>query len=179
MARYSTKWFVRLAFLVLGSSGSLAAQGTSFGAQASYGSETDFGVGAGISVPLASGSLPLRLAASFDYFFPAGESAAGGGVSVEADLNYWEINGNVLVDVPVSGGSIAPYVGAGANFYRTSGGVTVDFMGEEFGASGSESKVGLNLVGGLRFGSGGPTPRLEVRYATGVEQFVVAAGVSF
>ena len=179
MARRTTKSFVGLAFLVLGPSGSLAAQGTSFGAQASYGSEMDFGIGAGVAVPLASGSLPLRLAASFDYFFPGGGSAARGGVSVEADLNYWEINGNVLVDIPVSGGSIAPYVGAGANFYRTSVGVTIDVMGEELGASPSESKVGLNLAGGLRFGSGGPTPRLEVRYATGVEQFVVAAGVSF
>ncbi len=152
--------------LLFGFTAPLASQGISVGAAASYGEDTDFGVGPRVSLAIPAGDLGLSLVGSFDYFFPS--DAAG------ADISYWELNGNVILDIPV-GGTFAPYVGAGINYAKASGSASAGGVN----ISASDSEVGANLLAGLRFGSAGPSPFLEGRYSTASEQIVVAVGLLF
>ena len=158
--------------LLFGSTAPLASQGISFGAAASYGEETDFGVGPRVSLAIPAGDLGLSLVGSFNYFFPSDPEAEALG----ADLSYWELNGNLVLDIPMGEGSVAPYLGAGVNYGEASGSVS----GGGISISASDSEAGANLLAGLRFGSAGPSPFLEGRYSTVFDgQIVVAVGVQF
>jgi hypothetical protein len=143
-------------------------QRVAFGLQADFGSDTDFGLGARAVFGLRSlfPKTPLDGIVSFDYYFPSG---AGG-----ADLTYWEINGNVGYRIPKVRGNLAPYVGGGLNVAHAS----VSFGG----VSGSDTKVGLNLLGGTTFGRAASKmkPFVEGRFnLSGGEQFVLTGGVRF
>ncbi|WP_420448373.1 outer membrane beta-barrel protein [Candidatus Palauibacter sp.] len=166
--------FVCLCFVVpvllFGLTAPLASQGISFGAAASYGEDSDFGVGPRVSLAIPAGDLGLSLVGSFDYFFPSDAEAD----AIGAEINYWELNGNVVLDISV-GGTVAPYAGAGINYVEASGSVSAGGIS----ISTSESEVGANLLAGLRFGSAGPSPFLEGRYSTASEQIVVAVGLMF
>lgn len=168
--------FVSLCFVVpvllFGLTAPLASQGISFGAAASYGDETDFGVGPRVSLAVPAGDLGLSLVGSFNYFFPTDEEAD----AIGADLSYWELNGNLVLDIPTGEGAVAPYVGAGLNYGEASGSVS----GGGLTLSADDSEVGGNILAGLRFGSAGPSPFVEARYATTFDgQIVVAVGVQF
>lgn len=160
-----------LAVVLLGYAAPLASQDISVGAAASYGEETDVGIGPRVSLAVPAGDLGLSLVGSFDYFFPSDEEADALGV----DLTYWELNGNLVLDIP-TGGGVAPYVGAGINYANASGSAS----GGGIEISASDSEVGANLLGGLRLGSAGPSPFLEGRYVTTADgQLVVSVGVIF
>ena len=116
----------------------LASQGISVGAAASYGEDSDFGVGPRVSLAIPAGDLGLSLVGSFDYFFPSDAEAD----AIGADINYWELNGNVVIDISV-GGTVAPYAGAGINYVEASGSVSAGGIS----ISTSESEVGANLLG--------------------------------
>ena len=160
-----------LAVLLLGSTAPLASQGISFGAAASYAEDTDFGVGPRVSLAIPAGDLGLSLVGSFGYFLPSDADADALGV----DLSAWELNGNLVLDIPAGGGAMAPYLGAGVNYSSRS--ISSGSRSESF------SDAGLNLLAGLRFASAGPSPFLEGRYTMESGefegQFVVAAGVQF
>ena len=164
--------FVSLCFVVpvllFGLTAPLASQGISVGAAASYGEDSDFGVGPRVSLAIPAGDLGLSLVGSFDYFFPSEDG-------LDADVTWSELSGNLVLDIPAGEGAIAPYVGAGINYAEASVSASTDF----FGFSASESEVGVNLLGGLRFGSAGPSPFLEGRYSTATEQIAVSVGVQF
>lgn len=157
--------------LLFGLTAPLASQGISFGAAVSYGEDTDIGIGPRVSLAIPAGDLGLSLVGSFDYFFPSDEDADALGV----DISYWELSGNLVLDIPAGGGAMAPYLGAGINYAEASGSAS----GGGLTISASESEVGANLLAGLRFGSAGASPFLEGRYSTASEQIVVAAGVQF
>lgn len=95
------------------------------------------------------------------WFFPGG------------DATYLEANGNVAYRIRGVTG-VAAYVGGGLNIAHSS----ADIAG---GGSRSDTELGLNVLGGARFGIG---PRLkgftELRIElSGGDQFVVAFGVLF
>lgn len=136
----------------------------SFGAQASFADETDFGIGARIyaGLPLTG----LELVGAFDYFFPS-----------EEGLNYFEVNANALYSLPLAGMTgFRPYVGGGLNIAR--GSLDVD-LPEGFGdISTSDTEMGLNLIGGLEFGFGPIKPFAELRaQIAGGEQIVLTGGI--
>ena len=137
------------------------------GAQLSWADDTQFGIGARAVVDLTPFTNGLEAIGSFDYFFP--DQPLG------ADINYWELNANlayVFQGVP----SVAPYLGGGLNFAHAS--VSVDALGIPVGAS--QTKLGLNLLGGARLNMGPVTPFGELRIELGGgEQFVIAGGVMF
>jgi len=139
-----------------------------FGAQASYGDDTDFGLGVRLTSSLRSlfPRTPIAFHGSFDYFFP---DEGGSGV----DLTYWEINPNVVYLVPVRNSTLGPYVGGGLNIAYAS--VDVGFGSE------SDTELGLNLVGGLQFGTATRLrPYVEVRLTvSGGDQFVLTGGLLF
>lgn len=137
----------------------------SFGAQGSYGGDTDLGVGARVELPLSSIHEQLSAAGSFDYFFPDG-------------FDYFEVNANGLFSIPMEGGSLMPYVGAGLNYAR----IDVSVSGPFGTVGGSTSEIGLNVLGGSKFGGGDSslTPFAEARFElSGGEQFVLTGGVLF
>lgn len=127
-----------------------------FGLQASIADDAELGVGARYENRM-SGMFPdlpnLRFALSFDYFFPD-------------NFDYWEINANVFNLFRTRNARVIPYAGGGLNIARISNG-------------GSDTEVGLNLLGGLRL-PGRSRPYLEARVELGGgEQFVVTLGWMF
>lgn len=158
-------WFAALA-LCLVSAGSAHAQ--RFGAQLSWGSDSDLGIGARAEFDL-TGKLakagPLSQAfiiTAFDFYFPD-----CGGV----DCTWWELNPSIAI--PLKSTSLNPYVGAGLNIAS----VTVDLG--TFGKR-SDTQVGLNILGGLKFPLGGLSAFSEARLSLGGgEQVAVSFGVLF
>ncbi len=136
-----------------------------FAPQASFGSETDFGIGARAKVDLASmiktpGFFGIG---EFNYFFPSGP------------VNYWEVNANLGYTIPGAQRTAHPYVGAGLNI----GHASVDCGGGYNGCSSTD--VGFNFLGGLDFHTRTRlTPYIEARAQLGHgSQFVATGGVYF
>jgi opacity protein-like surface antigen len=139
-----------------------------FGAQANWGSDTDFGVGARVNYGLEKiiKNVPLTAMASFDWFFPGN------------NLTFWEINWDVAYNFRLPQPTIAPYAGAGLGFaYAKVGGGCTNIPGLDC----SNTSVGLNLVGGARFKMRGKlTPYVEARADLhSGSQLVLTGGVLF
>lgn len=128
-----------------------------FGAQGTLKSpdvgDSEFGAGVRVNymLPNADG---IELAGAFNLYFPDGADVG----------DVWELNAGGVYAFE-SEGSVSPYAGAGLNFLD--------------GVVGSDT--GLNLMGGLKFGSGnGVTPFLEGSYATtGLGAFNITGGFLF
>lgn len=147
-----------------------ASAQTGFVIQANYGDDVDLGVGAGIDFGLGSltAKQGIRAEATFDYYFPG-----DGGV---VDMKYWEINGNLLMDIKSVAGL---YVGAGVNYANTSWDFD-DACGPFCEAySDSNSDVGLNILGGYSFG-GQKSPFVQAKFELGgAEQLIISGGIRF
>lgn len=155
---------------VLGLAATEAHAQIRFGGQASYGDDVDLGIGARVMFGLRSISERLEGIASFDWFFPGDL----GGI----DWTCFEVNANAAYSIPLSGSApLRPYVGGGLNVARTS----IDLPDVPFFSGAvSGTEVGLNILGGSKFGSGGLTPFAELRFELGGgEQFVVSGGILF
>lgn len=143
--------------------GSADANAQAFGIQGSWGDDTDLGIGARLELGLPNlltSQGPLSntfLIGSFDWFFPDFCDNID-------DCSYYEFNANLAV--PITASTIDPYAGAGLNIARMS---VLDA---------SDTEVGLNLLGGLRFNLGGASAFGEGRFVLGgSEQFVLTLGV--
>ena len=135
-----------------------------FVVQGQYGVDYEaIGVGGGVNFGL--GSLTerhgVRAEATFDYFL------------VDDPLSAWEINANVLYDLPSTPGL---YLGAGLNYVT----ISVDCeVCEVFGYDADASEVGRNLLGGWKF-AGDKGPFVFGRFALGGgEQLYVGGGFRF
>lgn len=170
MRRSRPGWFSALFGIVLGGmlvAAQVAAQEIKVGGQVTFGDDADFGIG-----PRAEVSLPwiapgIRVAGSFDYFFPDSGLGDPGG-----DYDYRELNFNVLGDISLADvTNLVPYVGGGVNVAWES--VPAD------GMEGPEERLfGLNVVAGFRFPLVGFTPFVEARYELeGGRQLLVAGGI--
>ncbi len=134
---------------------------TSIGGQVSWADDADIGLGARAFLPIPALHPQLAFVPSFDVFFPG------------SDLSYWELNANIHYTFVTDNSNLSPYVGAGLNFARAS--ARVGPVGRV-----SESEVGVNVLGGLRFPMGGFSPFVEARVELGGgEQFVLAGGLLF
>lgn len=156
-----------LAVMFLFGATQLSAQ-IRFGGQLNYGDDTDFGLGP--RLVLADPALgEFRFIGSFDLYFPDD----GGGV----DIDYWELNGNIVYDFEVTTApKLTPYVGAGLNVAH----VSVDLTSPGLTGGGSNTELGVNLLGGLEFGLGKIRPFVEIKVELeGGEQFVITGGVLF
>lgn len=130
------------------------------GAQGNWGEDVDFGVGGRVVVGLPVQAVSLQAIGEFNYYFPDG-------------FDYWEANGNLVYAITVPNSPATPYVGGGINIAH----VEVEVLGQ----SASDTEVGLNLLGGVRFEAAPKiTPYAEAKYEVqGGEQFFVTAGVAF
>lgn len=147
---------------------STASAQVGFVAQASYGFDVEaLGVGGGVNLGLGSltAKQGIRLEATFDYFL------------ADDPLTYWEINGNLLKDIP----SVKNlYVGAGVNYAHSS--FDDNGLCGAFGAlcDASSSDIGINILGGYKLGSGKAAPFVQARFALGGgEQLYVSGGFRF
>ncbi|UCC85243.1 MAG: hypothetical protein JSW46_10150 [Gemmatimonadota bacterium] len=129
------------------------------GVHGSWAEDADWGLGGRVAVQLPVDRVPLVLVGSFDWFWPEADEIE----------DYWEINANLVMRPTLE--LIAGYFGIGLNLAHT---VAEDpFRAGTF----SETKAGINLVGGLIY-DGILTPYGEVRYEVGGgEQFVVTVGI--
>ncbi len=124
------------------------------GAQASFGSESDLGVGARLLANL--GGSNFEFVASVDRFFPDNE------------IDWWDLNANLfyhfhMPETP----SVLPYLGGGVNQSRRSSN------------SFERNETGINVGGGLRF-PGNITPFVELRAViSDVDQIVLTGGILF
>ncbi|MFQ5890332.1 MAG: hypothetical protein ACE5JR_09810 [Gemmatimonadota bacterium] len=136
-----------------------------FGGQLSFGDSQDVGLGARLMLGVES-LKRVEFNGSFDYFFP--DEPVGG------DRDYWELNGNLAYFFDVgSATSLAPYAGGGLNIAHGS-------RTFSDGRDTSDTDLGLNLLGGTRFGSGPVIPFAELRVeVSGGEQFLITGGVIF
>jgi len=131
-----------------------------FGVQASYGNDSDFGVGVRFKYSLRGlfPTVPLSGTASADAFFP------GNG------FTWWDFNYNVTYALKIPNAPrVGPYAGGGINFaYVTGNGA-------------SDGKVGINVLGGMTFGNtASATPFIELRGVIGpANQMVLTGGLLF
>lgn len=123
-----------------------------FGVQASLADEADFGIGARVVADLSPRRKGLSLVGSFDLFFPD-------------NADYWELNANLTHDF--ASRDFTPYAGAGLNLAR--------FGGEN---GGSDSDLGLNLLGGLEFRNN-VFVELRTELGGGDQDFVLTGGLTF
>ncbi len=140
----------------------------SFGVELDVGTDTDFGLGARAVFGLKSlfPKTPLDGQVGFIYFFPSAPTGV--------DAKYWEINGNVAYRIPTRvRSSLKPYVGGGLNIAHASATAA--------GTTASDTKAGLNLLGGTTFKvKGQVVPFLEARGTIGGgKQVIFAGGVRF
>ena len=129
-----------LAVLVLaGTPGAGHAQIT-VGPTLAYDNDVDFGLGVTLGTALPSFGEGFGLLADVIVFFPEGPT------------NYFEVNGNLTYDFPLEGSTVVPFLLGGINIGRVSG-----------GAVEAETRVGLNLGGGIDFDAGSFRPSVGVR----------------
>lgn len=163
------KILVGLLAVVLCATVTPAAHAQRFGVQVDFGTDTDIGIG-------VRGEFDLRnvftnqgafsrafIVTSFDYFF------------VDCvDCTYWEINPMLAVPITIKNPKITPYLGGGLNIGR----ISVD-AGPPVGTV-SDTDIGLNLLGGLRFPLGGVSAYTDARIVVGNnDQLVLTFGLLF
>jgi len=140
-----------------------------FGVQGSYAQDSHFGIGGRVlwSLPWTK---PFDLVTSFDYFFPPGTDGP-----IKVDAGHWEVNANAVYSFKTR---FRPFAGAGLNLAHRS--AALSFLGQPSGSD-SSTGLGLNLLGGLRFGGPGKRQSFaEMRLQLGeVDQFVVSGGLLF
>lgn len=145
-----------------------------FVVQANYNTDVDFGVGGGVNFGLGSltANHGIRGEATFDYYFPSGGETFG---SFSSDFDYYELNGNLMMDIKSVAGL---YVGAGINYAHYS----YDFEGCGIfcsSLSAGSSDVGLNLLGGYNFpGSKALFGQAKIELGHG-SPFVISGGIRF
>lgn len=134
--------------------------------------DMDLGIGAFVGAPFTSMDENLSFVADLGIYFPDDEGSS-------RDRDYWEINGNMLYSFPLPDQEFTPWALGGVNIgrYSTSRDDPPDGPG---GSSHSETDIGLNLGGGVTFGSGSTRPFVGVKFELGGgDGGVLFGGVSF
>jgi hypothetical protein len=139
-----------------------AAGQVRFGPQVSWGDDADLAIGGKLLFGLASlagESRNLEGSASLDWFLDC------------EGCSYFEITGGVLYRFDI-GEQALPYAGGGLNFSHFSS------DSDTPGANGSDSELGLALMGGIQFPLGALTAFTDARITLGgAEQAVISFGI--
>lgn len=154
---------------VLGAPPPAGAQEVRVGPYLAYHDDADLGIGGMVAAPLWSIAENLSFLGDVGLFFPD----HWGGRSV--DVRYWEANANALFEFPLEEESYTPWVLAGLNIARWSAGRR-DFEEGPW----SDTEIGINVGGGLTFGTGPVRPYLGVKVELdGGRGGVIFGGVAF
>lgn len=130
------------------------------GAQGAWADNYDFGIGARAVVKLPVDPAPFAFVASFDWFNPEAD-----------DLDdYWEINANFVTTPALA--IVTAYFGTGLNVSHVRG-------RGPLGGDLSDTRAGVNILGGLMYDAALLVPYAEARYEIeGGDQFVVTLGLA-
>ena len=118
-------------------------------------------IGAEARFALEALDLPVKIKPSIDYFFVD-------------NFTLVTIDANGIYEIALDGETLSPYVGAGLGISYWS----FDSEFEGFGIDGSDTNVGLNLLGGAVFGAGPLRPFAEARFNTD-DLFTLTGGLLF
>lgn len=139
----------------------------------------DFAIGADVRYDLSeSVEAPIQLSGAFDYYFA--EDQETGGEELSRTIFTVDLNGHYMIPME---GAFSPYAGAGIGITRSSTEeveVSIPGVGTQtFG--GSDSDVGLNLVGGFEFNTGSFRPFAQAQFTVGgdLDRFGLTGGVLF
>ena len=136
-----------------------------------YHDDADLGIGAFVGIPMPALHENISFVGDFGIFFP------GNAGHDQVDVNYWEINGDLIYRFPMPDLSFTPWALGGLNIAHGSVGVTLGELGD---VSGSNTDIGLNVGGGVTFGSGSMQPFAGVKFELGGgEGAVIFGGLSF
>lgn len=113
-----------------------------------------------------SEDLPVVPNASFDYYLTDVEGTS-----------YFAVDLNALYEFGVDNQQFTPYAGGGIGITRSS----FEFQSEFVSGSGSDTEIGLNLVGGARFpmGSVEPFAQLNATLGGNATRLGIAGGLLF
>lgn len=132
------------------------------GPEIAFNDDADLGIGASLEFDLPSIDPALSYMGDLVIFFPGD------------DFDYLEINTNLTYDLPLENTSVVPFVLGGLNIARAS------FDGGPGEDSESDTEIGLNLGGGVKFDAGTLQPRVGARAVLGgSETFTLWLAVPF
>jgi len=153
------KWIsLTLLLAVIAAVPSLATAQATLGPAVAFHDDFDLGVGAALNMPMQEFGGGVGIMADFYYFFP------------EGDLDYLEINANLVYGFALETTAVTPYILGGLNVANLS----LDIPAE------SQTEVGLNLGGGVDFDMGRFRPNIGVKIeVNGGEGLVVFAHLPF
>ena len=133
--------------------------------------DADLGIGAFVGVPVPSIHENVSFVGDFGFFFP--DNGGHNGV----DVDYWELNGDLLYRFPMEDLSFTPWAIAGLNISHGSVGTAYD---EIVDGGGSDTSLGVNVGGGVTFGSSAMAPFVGAKFELGGgEGAVLFGGLSF
>lgn len=112
------------------------------GPEIAFNDEADLGVGGGLEFDLPAIDPRISYLGDFIFFFPDG-------------FDYFEFNTNLTYDLPLDDAAIVPFLLSGLNVARVSTEGPDDF---------SDTEIGLNVGGGLKFDAGELSPRVTGRF---------------
>lgn len=131
------------------------------GPEVAWNDDADLGIGAGVEFDLPSLYPGIAFHGDFLYFFPDG-------------YDYFEFNTNLTYDFPLEDASVVPFALAGLNI------ANVSFDNDTPGVGGdSNTDVGFNLGGGVKFNLGSFQPRVAARFALGNDSFTIFGFLPF
>jgi hypothetical protein len=132
--------------------------------------DQDLGFGAFIGVPFSSVDEDLFFTSDLGIFFPDD----GGS---RHDRDYLELNADLLYRIPAPDLEFTPWVKGGLNLARCSYSLDSEGPGRD---SHTDTELGLNIGGGVTFGSGSTRPFVGVKFELGGgEGGVLYGGVTF
>jgi hypothetical protein len=141
------------------------------GAYLAFHDEVDLGIGGFVGIPVPEIYENVSFVGDFGYFFP---DKHHNGVR---EWDYWEANADLMYKYPLEDARFTPWVMAGLNLAHSSW----SDAGEGYvDSTGSDTDIGLNLGGGVTFGTGTTLPFAGVKFELGGgEGAVIFGGVSF
>jgi opacity protein-like surface antigen len=136
------------------------------GPEVAYHDDFDFGVGAVVEFGLPSITPGMGFWGDWVIYFPGD------------NVDYFEFNANLTYDFPLEDASAVPFVIGGLNIGRWS--YDTGDVDPGFDEDGSNTELGLNLGGGVKFQAGSFTPRVGIRVTIADNTGIVAfASVPF
>lgn len=149
-----------VALAVIALTPSLSQGQATLGPTLAWNDDFDLGIGVQLEAALPTLGTGLGLMADFVLYFP------------DDPIDYFEFNGNLTYDFPLQNSTAVPFVLSGLNFAR----VSIDSPGIDV----SDTEVGLNVGGGIRFDAGKVRPTLGGKFVIGgVETFSLFATLPF
>ena len=134
--------------------------------------DADLGLGLQMGFPFPESQENTLFFIDAGFFFP--DSPRGR----ESDVDYWEVNGNVVLRFPMEDDRFTPWALAGLNLAHKAVGLNLGPFDD--GERNTETDIGFNVGAGMTFGTGPVSPFAGAKVEVGGGSAVVVfGGISF